>query len=102
MPFFLVICMRCIEKELPEKVKIGFKDEAKPQTTSGVFSMDEIMKFIACMPDEILPLYRRQRQYVNAVLALHEADGKDPSCKRLFRRVARGCYIVNPDVIFDA
>ncbi len=102
MPFFLVICMRCIEKELPEKVKISFKDEAKPQITSGVFSMDEIMKFIACMPDEILPLYRRQRQYVNAVLALHEADGKDPSCKRLFRRVARGCYIVNPGVIFDA
>lgn len=47
------------------------------------------------MPDEILPPYRKQRTYVNSVLASHETDRDNPYNKRLFKRVKRGCYVVN-------
>ncbi len=98
MAFFLVICMRCIEQQLAEKVKITLED--KPEKITGVFSMNDVMKFVECMPDEIMPLNRKQRQYVNSVLATHEVDRESPYNKQLFARVKRGCYIVNPQLVF--
>jgi hypothetical protein len=67
---------------------------------SGEFSMDDVMKFVECMPDEILPFYRRQRNYVNSVLANHEIDRDSSSNKKLFKRTRRGCYILNPRLIY--
>lgn len=99
MPFFLLVCMRSIEREVAEKINVQFEANSRPSYKAGVFSMDEIMKYIACMPEDILPEYRRQRQYVNAVLSQHEAERDSPFCKRLFKRVKRGSYIINPHVI---
>jgi hypothetical protein len=100
MAFFLLVCMRCIEQEMGQKVKIKFEDENKSERIAGVFSMDDIMRFVACMPDEILPPFRKQRQYVNSVLSLHEAERDSPYNKKLFARVKRGSYIVNPQLVF--
>lgn len=95
MAFFLLICMRCIEQEKAEKVTVKFTDTNRPDVNKGVFTMDDVMKFAECMPDEILPPYRKQRTYVNSVLASHETDRDNPYNKRLFKRVKRGCYVVN-------
>ena len=59
------------------------------------------MQFVETMPDEILPLYRRQRSYVNSVLASNEVDRMDASNKKLFKRVKRGCYILNPGMDYQ-
>lgn len=96
MLFFLLVCMRCIEDDMVNKVKVNFNDNARPDVTKGEFSMNHVMKFIECIPDEILPLYRRQRSYVNSILAGHETDRESPSNKKLFKRVVRGSYILNP------
>ena len=61
-------------------------------------SMDDVMTFIEAMPDEVLPEFRRKRQYVNAILAKNEVDGNDPYNRRLFKRTARGIYVVNPEL----
>lgn len=100
MAFFLVVCMRCIHQELPEKIHIKYNDKTRPDFITGVFTMDEIMKFAECMPDEILPEYRRQRSYVNSVLASHEVDKDYPYNKRLFKRVSRGSYVLNASLVF--
>ena len=101
MAFFLLVCMRCIQTELPGKVKVSFTDKSIPPRVAGVFTMNDVMRYVECMPEEILPEYRRQRQYVNSVLSLHETDSKSPYNKKLFKRVERGSYIVNPNLVFD-
>ena len=96
MPFFLLVCLRTIEHEMPNKVKVKFNDNKRSDVIKGEFSIDEIMNLVACMPEEILPLYRRQRQYVNSVLANHEIESKNHSGKQMFKRTRRGFYILNP------
>ncbi|MDQ3845883.1 MAG: UvrD-helicase domain-containing protein [Bacteroidota bacterium] len=101
MPFFLLVCMRSIEKEVAEKVIISRNGPGAPEKKIGYFSMDTIMRYIETMPDEILPPYRKNRQYVNAMLSLHEVDRESPYNKKLFARVKRGSYIINPELVFE-
>ncbi len=61
-------------------------------------SMDDIMTFIAALPNAVLPEYRRKRNYVNSILAKNEVNRDDPYNRKLFKRTARGIYIVNPDL----
>jgi hypothetical protein len=101
MVFFLMACMRCVEKELPQKITIKFHDATRADLVRGVFTMDDVMKFVECMPDEILPEYRKQRAYVNSILASHEIDKENPYNKMLFKRIKRGCYVLNPGLIYE-
>ncbi len=100
MAYFLLVCMRCIEHEMPNKIRAKFPDTLRNDVITGEFSMDDVMKFVECMPDEILPSYRRQRNYVNSVLSSHEVNRDSPSNKKLFSRTKRGCYILNPRLIY--
>lgn len=93
--------MRCIEQELKEKVTVKFADTSRTDSETGLFTMDDVMKYVECMPDEILPPYRKQRTYVNSVLASHELDRDTPYNKRLFKRVRRGCYVVNATLVYE-
>jgi len=101
MAFFLLVCMRCIQMELAAKVKVAYSDKDKLPIIAGVFTMNDVMRYVECMPEEILHEYRRQRQYVNSLLSLHEIDSKSPYNKKLFKRVERGSYIVNPNLVFE-
>jgi hypothetical protein len=101
MAFFLLVVMRCIEQELHEKVTIKFKDATRQDFITGLFSMDDIIKYVECMPDEIFPEYRKQRAYVNSILASHEIDKDNPYNKMLFKRIRRGCYVVNPTLGYE-
>ncbi|HEY5392176.1 MAG TPA: UvrD-helicase domain-containing protein, partial [Hanamia sp.] len=101
MAFFLLVCMRCIHQEMPNTIRVSFPKDSRPDKIVGEFSMDEVMQFVEIMPDEILPLYRRQRSYVNSVLAGNEMDRLDTSNKKLFKRTKRGCYILNPQMQYQ-
>jgi len=101
MAFFLLVCMRSIEQELLQ-VTVKFPDiPDHPDVIKGMFTMDDVMKFVESIPDEILPLYRKQRSYVNSILAAHEVDSNNPYNKRLFKRAKRGSYIVNATLIYE-
>lgn len=101
MAFFLLVCLRSIEQEMPQAA-VKFPGTTRPEVKTGVFSMDAVMKLVECLPADILPLYRKQRSYVNSVLASHEANSNYPSNKRLFERVKRGLYIVNPMLVYES
>jgi superfamily I DNA/RNA helicase len=95
MLFFLIILMRNTADSQPSKAKIHFQANQEDFVT-GAFNMSELEQFVAMMPDEIMPPYRKKRTYINAVMALHEKNKQSPYCKAAFFRVERGCYILNP------
>lgn len=65
-----------------------------PPSQQGL-TMDEFIEYIELMPDNILPAYRRKRQYVNSILANNEVNRDFKYNKKLFKRVSRGCYNLN-------
>jgi superfamily I DNA/RNA helicase/Txe/YoeB family toxin of Txe-Axe toxin-antitoxin module len=61
-------------------------------------SMDDITADCGKYPDSILPEYRKKRTYINAILSKNERDREDPYNKKLFLRISRGFYVLNPDL----
>lgn len=48
------------------------------------------------LPDNVLPERRKKRQYISSVLSRNEVDRDGPYNRRLFLRIKRGQYLVNP------
>ncbi|MEX2565102.1 MAG: UvrD-helicase domain-containing protein [Cyclobacteriaceae bacterium] len=65
--------------------------------TTGV-KMADILQTIQNYPESVLPYYRKQRAYLNQAIARNEVDAKEGISKKLFYRVARGFYVLNPDL----
>ena len=50
------------------------------------------------VPEIVLPEYRRNRSYVNSVLANNEIDRNFIYNSKLYKRTNRGTYILNPEM----
>lgn len=98
MLFFLLILMRTMHEMQPGKIKITWPD-SKEFMFTGAFDMNDFELFATIIPDEILPPYRKNRSYINSVLAGNEVSREGhPGCKMAFTRVKRGMYILNPEI----
>ena len=60
--------------------------------------IDDLILNLQHFPLTILPAYRKKREYWLALLAKHEYDGNNPYNKKLFTRIQRGAYILNPQM----
>lgn len=60
--------------------------------------MDDILDSLSYFSNSILPEYRKKRQYLNSILSKHEINSNAPYNKKLFKRVARGNYVLNEDM----
>lgn len=89
MEYFLVNYLKAVRDDIIEP--------NDPPSKQGLI-MDEFLEYIELMPDEILPTYRRKRQYINSILANNEIDRDFKYNKKLFKRVSRGCYNLNPNM----
>jgi hypothetical protein len=49
-------------------------------------------------PETVLPHFRKQRAYLNQAIARNEIDAKEDISKKLFLRVSRGFYVLNPEL----
>jgi hypothetical protein len=58
----------------------------------------DIQRTVIEYPDTFLPGYRKKRTYLSANLSKHEIDSKNPYNKKLFKRLYRGYYVLNPDL----
>jgi len=58
--------------------------------------IDDIIGNIQYFSESVIPQYRKKREYLLALLAKHEVDGKNPYNKKIFKRVDRGNYVLNP------
>lgn len=72
-------------------------DPNDPPARQGI-RIAEFIEDIARMPATVLPEYRRQRQYVNSILAKNEVDSNNPYNRQLFERKSRGCYNISEEV----
>ncbi len=103
MAAFLMITIRSVEKDAKttyQKKPIG-DDKPASDVIVAAFTMSEIMKYVEAVPEEILPAYRKKRAYVNSVLAFNEMEKDSPYCKRIFVRLDRGCYGLNPMQVYE-
>jgi len=60
--------------------------------------MDDVEHLCAKFPSSILPEYRKRRQYLNSILSKNEVGRSDPYNRKLFLRIARGVYVLNPNL----
>lgn len=89
MEFFLVHSMLALLQDILRD-KIQWNLPAF-QTGDFVFSLEHF-------PDYVIPPNRKQRRYLTSVLARNEVDSTDPNSRKLFVRVQRGYYIINPSL----
>jgi hypothetical protein len=58
--------------------------------------VNDFIDALQVFPETVIPLHRKKRPYWMAILAKHEIDGNNPYNKRLFMRIDRGLYVLNP------
>ena len=90
-----------ILKEAEERLKnrhYTINDDDNPMYKC--LNMDNFLLYISVMPKSILSEYRQKRSYINSILSNNEVDRKFVYNKKLFKRKARGCYDINPDIVF--
>jgi hypothetical protein len=100
MLFFLLVLLRNTVDNQPRRYTFH-DDPSEPKKAHGAFNMDNLERFAALMPDEVLPPYRKRRTYINSIMALHEINRDSPYCKKAFIRAERGWYILNPEIIME-
>lgn len=61
--------------------------------------VDDFLDNLAHFPENVLPAYRKKREYCLAFLAKHEIAGRNLYNKKLFQRVGHGVYILNPAML---
>ncbi|TAL61667.1 MAG: hypothetical protein EPN85_04210 [Bacteroidetes bacterium] len=75
-----------------ELIKTGEADR------SYGFTSSEIVEIVENFPDNVLPSYRKKQQYISAVLARNEVSREVAYNKKLFMRLERGYYVLNPEL----
>jgi len=85
--FFLLNSMLAVAQDIL-RVKINYAIPA--------FQTGDFVDALAHFPDHVIPPWRKHRQHITAVLARNEIFRQDPYNRKLFLRVHRGYYILNP------
>jgi hypothetical protein len=70
------------------------KNRWEPDGVAAINIKDAVAEY----PDSVLPDYRKKRTYISANLAKNEIDSSNPWNRKLFIRVERGYYALNPDL----
>jgi hypothetical protein len=58
--------------------------------------VDDLIGNMQHFPGSVVPPYRKKREYLLSLLAKHEIDSANPYNKKIFKRVSRGYYVLNP------
>ncbi len=92
MEFFLVHSMLAMLQEIL-RVKI--------KQNLPAFQTADFVSALLYFPDNIIPPHRKKRAYLSAILARNELNRNDQWNRKLFLRVRRGHYILNPRLELD-
>ncbi len=60
--------------------------------------IDDILENLELFPEQVLASYRKKRKYMQPQLSKHEVDSNNPYNKKLFKRIDRGYYVLNPEL----
>ncbi len=59
---------------------------------------EDIEHFLKQFPASVVPDFRKDRKYINALMARNEVQSKQPYNLRLWIRLRNGNYVLNPDL----
>ncbi len=59
---------------------------------------DDMIDSLQNFSEAVIPGYRKKREYLLALFAKHEVDSSNQYNKKIFKRIARGTYILNPEM----
>ncbi|WP_119342647.1 AAA family ATPase [Facilibium subflavum] len=62
------------------------------------FTAVKLFEMFSSFSDKITPVFRKKRQYISSILSKNEVNSTHPYNYKLFKRIKRGVYTVNPDV----
>jgi len=62
----------------------------------NAFNAGYFEEVLARFPEEVLPAYRKKRSYISSMLSKNERDREDRYNRKIFMRLNRGQYIINP------
>ena len=65
----------------------------------STFKVDDFLQALAHFPENILPERRKHRAYLSSLLAKNEVNRQDVYNRKLFLRVRRGHYSLNPAIL---
>lgn len=85
--FLLNLLLVHYRRMIPE----GLRQRAHP-----AFRSETLERLLRSFPAGVLPEHRKQRAYINGVLARNEVQRIGPYNRRLVLRVAHGFYVLNP------
>lgn len=60
--------------------------------------VDDLMGNIQLFSGAVMPAYRKKREYLLSLFAKHEVDSKNQYNKKIFKRISRGYYLLNPEL----
>ncbi|MFN2288802.1 MAG: ankyrin repeat domain-containing protein [Chromatocurvus sp.] len=87
---------RLMESFLLHLMSAMFYRHLGPTPAGETFTAGDLERWVAELPDSVLAARRKRRQYISSVLAKNEINREDRYNRRLFVRVRRGHYVVNP------
>jgi len=58
--------------------------------------IDDIVDNLQYFSEAVITKNRKKREYLLSLLAKHEVDSNNPYNKKLFKRIERGSYLLNP------
>ncbi len=64
----------------------------------GYVEAEDVERFLGGFPEVIVPDFRKERKYINALMARNEVDSKQPYNHKLWVRLRNGHYVLNPDL----
>ncbi len=62
----------------------------------GAFGSADFVQVLDHFPASVLPERRKKRAYLSSILSKNEVHRDGPYNRKLFRRIKRGHYIINP------
>ena len=60
------------------------------------FTAKDITERVQQLPDSVLPERRKRQTYISGILSGNEVERDSPYNRKLFKRIKRGHYIINP------
>ena len=70
----------------------------KDSQSKLAFKAGDISTLLKEFSESVVPRYRKNRDYISALLARNEVRSNYPYNKQLFSRIAIGVYTINPDI----
>ncbi len=89
MEFFLLNSMLAQLQDL-------LRNETRWKTPS--FETATFLSALQYFPNHVIAEYRKKRPYLSAILSKNEINRQDPYNRKLFVRIERGRYIINPNL----